>query len=398
MTRLSFVFAMFAVVAMPAFAQEHGTEAPAATEQSAPTITVAEAVTGTVRDTVFASGVFEPVENVSVAPLVEGQQIEELFAQVGDRVEAGQVLARLSDAALRLQESQLEASRASAEAAVAQARASLAEAQAAADEAVRVRDRTVSLAADGTTSRAAADQAEASAATALARVEAAQQGLAAAEAQIRVAEAQIADVALNLQRTDVVTPVAGIVSVRNAQVGAIASAAGQPMFVIIRDGLLELQADVSESDLLKLDVGQTVDLRPVGLRQSLDGVVRLVEPTVDTMTRLGRVRISLTEPERVRAGLFAEAEILVEEHEALTLPVTAVAAPNDGAGESVLRVTADGSVELVEVTTGIRDGGTVEILEGLSPGDRVVARARAFVRPGDTINPVPAEPVALSSN
>ncbi|KIQ69063.1 efflux RND transporter periplasmic adaptor subunit [Wenxinia marina] len=229
-------------------------------------------------------------------------------------------------------------------------------------------------------------------------MDAAQQGLVAAEAQVRVAEAQIADVQLNLRRTEVVSPVAGIVSQRNAQIGAIASAAGQPMFVIIRDGLVELQADVSESDLLKLELGQTVALRPVGLSDTLRGTVRLIEPTVDAQTRLGRVRISLEEPGRVRAGLFAEAEILVEEREGLTLPVSAVAAPAEGRGETVLRVTGDGVVERVAVTTGIRDGGTVEILDGLGAGDRVVARAGAFVRPGDRINPIPAETADLASN
>lgn len=397
MIRLPIVLAAIALVATPVPAQEHGADAPAV-EQTAPAITVAQASRGLVRDTVFASGLFEPVESVAVAPLIEGQPIEALLVEVGDEVEAGQVLARLSDAALRLQESQLDASRASARAAVAQARASLAEAQAAADEAVRVRDRTVALANDGTTSRAAADQAEANAATALARVDAAQQGLVAAEAQVDVAEAQIADVELNLRRTEVVSPVDGIVSERNAQVGAIASAAGQSMFTVIRDGLLELQADVSERDLLKLQAGQPVTLRPVGLREALDGTVRLVEPTVDAQSRLGRVRISLQEPGRVRSGLFAEAEILVEEREGLTLPVTAVAAPAEDRGETVLRVTADGTVERLEVTTGIRDGGTVEIVEGLSTGDRVVARAGAFVRPGDRINPMPAETAALVSD
>ena len=132
MTRLpSFAAAIAALLSFalpaPLLAQEHGADAPAAAEQTAPAITVAAAVPGVVRDTVFASGLFEPVESVSVAPLIEGQPIEELLVEVGDVVEAGQVLARLSDAALRLQESQLDASRASAEAAVAQARASLAE-------------------------------------------------------------------------------------------------------------------------------------------------------------------------------------------------------------------------------------------------------------------------------
>jgi HlyD family secretion protein len=101
------------------------------------------------------------------------------------------------------------------------------------------------------------------------------------------------------------------------------------------------------------------------------------------------VRISVEDSTLVRDGMFAEAEILIAERTALAAPVTAIAA--DG---SALRV-ADGVVERVRVVTGIRDGAMVEIREGLALGDLLVARAGAFVRPGDRINPIPADaPVA----
>jgi len=181
----------------------------------------------------------------------------------------------------------------------------------------------------------------------------------------------------------VIAPVAGLVTARNAQVGAIASAAGQPMFTLIRDGLLELHADVAERDVLRLAPGQPASLRAAGLADPLPGRVRLVEPTVDTASRLGRVRIAIDTPDRLRAGMFAEAEILVAEREALAVPVAAM-----GDAE-VLRVTAGGTVEQAPVTTGIRDGGLIEITSGLFSGEVIVARAGAFVRPGDRINPVP---------
>ena len=68
------------------------------------------------------------------------------------------------------------------------------------------------------------------------------------------------------------------------------------------------------------------------------------------------------------------------------MPVTAVGAAADGA--TVMKVV-DGAVARVPVRTGIRDGGWIEIIEGLSAGDTVVARAGSFVRDGDRINPVP---------
>jgi HlyD family secretion protein len=368
---------------------------PGAAPPAAPAISVVTVAARELSDRIYASGTVAPVEEVAVAPQIEGQRIESLAADLGDRVEAGQVMAVLADDTLILQRSQLEASLAAAEAAVAQAEAQLADVRAAADEAVRARDRAEMLRSEGTVSQAALDQARAAATSALARVRATEQGLAAARAQRELVALQIADVDLRLQRTRITAPVAGVVIARNAQIGAIASAAGQPMFVLVRDGLLELRADLAETDLLRVQPGQSATLRPVGSSEPLTGTVRLVDPTVDAVTRLGRVRIAIDDPARVRAGLFAEAEILVARRTAPAVPVTAVLA-RPGGGARVLRVNAGGIVEEVPVRTGIRDGAFVEIIEGLAEGDTVVARAGAFVRPGDRINPVPAD-AALSN-
>lgn len=359
---------------------------PVAAEVALPAITVAPVNQAELVDRVLASGLVAPAERVDVAPQIEGQAVEELGAELGDRVERGQVLARLSVSALELQRSQLVASRASAEASVAQAEASVTEARAAADEAARVAVRTADLRARGAATQAALDQAQANAISANARVTAAQQGLAVAHAQLGVIDAQIGDVALRLDRTQVLAPVAGLVIERNARQGAIATAAGAAMFVIAREGRMELHADVAESDLARIMPGQPVTVRLAGLAAPLRAEVRLVEPTVDIQTRLGRVRIALPDAPGLRPGLFGEAEIEVARAVALAVPVTAVA------NGSVLKVGADGLVSRAAVETGIRDGGKVLVLNGLEPGDRIVARAGAFVRPGDRVRPVAAEP------
>lgn len=380
--------ALFIVLA-PATVRAQAEDETAPAASSAPAISVTEVTTHNLRDVVIASGLIGPVERIFVQPEIEGQAIDEVQADVGDYVEAGQVLASLSDTTLILQKSQFAASKASAEAAIAQAGAQLVEAEAAADEAVRVRDRTEALQSQGTVSQAAADQAEAAATSATARVTVARQGLAAAEAQLALVNAQIEDVELRLRRTQVTAPVAGKITARNARVGAIGSAAGEPLFVIVREGLLELEADIAEQDVLRLEEGQNAVLNLVGLREELSGHVRLVEPTVNTASRMGKARIELDEPGRVREGLFAEAEILVAERETLAVPVTAVS--TSGTTTSVLRVSENNAVERVEVETGIRDGAFVEILNGLEAGDHIVSRAGAFVRPGDIVNPVLAE-------
>jgi len=369
---------------LPALAQTAA--AAPVTEVMPPAITVSTVLPVMLSDRIVASGLVAAVEDVQVQPLIEGQPIETLMADIGDIVTEGQVLAVLSKATLELQMSQFIAQRASVAASIAQAEANLIEATASADEARRVADRNETLVTQGTISRAAADQALAAADAAAARKRAAEQGIVAAQAQSELVEAQIASLDLQMARSEVRAPVSGIVVARNAQVGAIASAGGQAMFTIVRDGALEMLAEVSEGDLLRLAPGQTATLSGIGWPHPVTGTVRLVEPTIDVASRLGRVRVSINELDRVRVGMFLSAEIIVSAGETLAIPVTAISANAEGA--MVMRVT-DGVVHRVQVTTGIRDGGMIGIVEGLNSGDLVVTKAAAFVRDGDRITAVP---------
>lgn len=356
--------------------------------QVLPAISVATVSRETLRDRVIISGLIGAVERVQVAPLIEGQPIEALLADVGDVVNAGDVLATLSASTLELQLSQSKASIASARATIAQAEAQMLEAQSAADEAVRVNERTAALREQGTASQAAADTAAANSISATARVTVAAQSLEAARAQVTLVEAQMANAELSLERTQVIAPVSGTIVERNATLGSIATAAGQPLFVIVKDSALELQGDVAEVDLLRLAVGQPASLRLVGAGEGLTGSVRLVEPTIDTTTRLGRARVTIDDASAVRSGMFAEAEVIAAERETVAIPITALGALN---GQPTVMMVKDGLVSRVPVKPGIRDGDYVEILEGLAVGDTVVAKAGAFVRDGDRINPVPLE-------
>lgn len=348
-------------------------------------ITVSEVQPLRLVDRVVASGLITAVEEVQVAPLIEGQPVDALLADVGDLVVAGQVLAILSNATLELQRAEALASLAAARSTIAQGEAQLLEAKTAEAEAQRVIDRTTKLRDSGTAPQAVWDTANANATAASARVAVATQGLEAARAQLALAESRLETVELYLGRTEVRALVSGRIVARNAKLGAIATAAGLPMFVITRDGALELRADISESDVLRLAPGQAATLRAVGMVQPLEGTVRLIEPTIDTMTRLGQARISVADAGTLRPGMFAEAEIVVVDREGLAVPITALGSSADG--NTVMRVQ-DGVVERVAVTTGIRDGGMIEITSGLQAGDQVVTKAAAFVRPGDRVNPV----------
>jgi len=350
-----------------------------------PAIIAVRAKEAPITDRVLANGMISAVEEVLVAPQVDGVAIESLEADVGDRVEAGSVLATLSKDQLILQRSQLDANRAKALAAIAQLGAQLAEVESNSQESVKTATRARKLADKGTYSTVQAEQAEAQATAALARIRSVEESVKVAEADITLIDAQVRDVDLRLARTDVKAPVSGIITERGARVGAIASGASGPLFTMIKDGRLELRADIAESDMHRIAKGQSVKIHLIGAAEPVAGTVRLVEPTLNTTTRLGMARIEIEEGAKLRAGMFANAEIIVAERTAVTVPVTSVNITP--AGADVLKIK-NGTAKRTPVTTGIREAGMVEIIDGLISGDLIVAKAGAFVRDGDRVMPV----------
>ncbi len=379
---------LMTILAVPASGETAATTPAAATTTSLPAITVLQVANRKIEDHVLASGMIGPVELVLVPPLIEGQPIESLNADVGDMVTAGQVLATLSTATLTLQKSQITANDAAVKAAIAQAEAQIASARSSATDAQKAADRSTALFRQGSVASAANDAAQTVATSAAAGLAVAEQGVKSAQAQLEVQAAQLANIELQLARTKIVAPVSGQIAARNAQVGGIASGAGQPLFTIIKDAALELSADIAEADLPRLTADLPTKLTLAAGDTQLSGHVRLVAPTIDATTRLGNARIAVDPSPMVRSGMFAEADILVATHDAIAVPVTAIG--QSGKDTTVKRVK-DGLVSEVTVTTGIRQGGWVEVLSGLNLGDTIVAKAGAFVSDGDKINPIPSQ-------
>lgn len=387
------VLLLCSVAAAPLAAQEAGqqTGQPAAAEAKLPSIIVTEAVKKPLTDRIIATGSIRPIDEIYVQPLVEGLSVKAINVDVADEVEANAVLATLNDDALLLQKSQYQANRAKAKASVAQYQAQVIEAQANLDDATKQRDRTQKLNQSGTSTVSQLEQANAQVDVARARLNAARQSVAVAEADVNVIEAQLADVELQLARTGVKAPVAGTISAKNAKVGAIASGNGDPLFTIIKDGAIELVADISESDIQKVKLGQKALVTVAGGQREIEGRVRLVSPTVDQTTRLGLVHIEIDPDSGARAGMYGRAAIIVDETEALALPLSAVTTDRQG---SFARKVEDGIVKQVKIDIGFQDGGFIQVLNGLEAGDVVVAKAGAFVRDGDHIAPVPEKAAA----
>lgn len=352
---------------------------------SGPTVSVHKVARGPIVEALTLGGTLVAREEILVAAQIDGLAITEILAEEGARVKEGQVLARLSRETLEAQLAQNTAQIARAEAAIAQARSSIVEAEANQVAATNSFSRTRQLRDEGIASAETFDQRQAASRQAAARVASAREQLRLAEADLQLARATRQDLEIKLGRTEIKAPKAGLVSRRTARLGAIAAGAADALFRIIEDGAIELEADVAETTIARIRVGQDARVRPAGAASDVSGQVRLVSPEISRSTRLGRVRIALKDEPGLTVGAFARGQIEVARSEGLLLPLSAV--QFSGANATVQVVKA-GVVETRKVATGLRQNGVIEIREGLAEGDTVVALAGTFLRNGDRVNPV----------
>jgi multidrug efflux pump subunit AcrA (membrane-fusion protein) len=182
-------------------------------------------------------------------------------------------------------------------------------------------------------------------------------------------------------------PVAGLVSHSTAEIGAIASGKGEALFNIVTGNEFDLVGQVPTPDLAKLAVGQTAKVVVVGAGD-MDGKVRLVAPTVEPNSQLGQVFISVDPNRHLLVNASGRAIVKTGESCGIAVPLTAILY---GSAGTVVQVVRRQRVETRRVEVGLLSGGQVEVREGLSDGDVVVARAGAQLREGDPVRPIAAE-------
>ncbi|ABE64333.1 Secretion protein HlyD [Nitrobacter hamburgensis X14] len=187
--------------------------------------------------------------------------------------------------------------------------------------------------------------------------------------------------------TQVHSPVAGLVSNSSAEVGAIASGKGEALFNIITGNEFDLVGQVPTTDLAKLAGDQPAKVKAVGAGD-IDGKVRLVAPTIEPNSQLGQVFISVDPSRHLLVNASGRAIIKTGESCGIAVPLTAILY---GSAGTVVQVVRHQRVETRHVEVGLLSGGQVEVREGLSEGDVVVARAGALLREGDPVRPVAAE-------
>ena len=359
--------------------------ADAVKEIEPPAVTVATAKRRGFVDRLFVSGTLVAREEAQVSARIDGVTIVELDAEDGDQVKAGQVLARLDRTQLEAQLAQNDAALARADAAIEQSKSMIEQSQAQVSFANDDFGRAQKLG-NSVMSTSQIEQRETTMKTSQAQLNAAQHALTVAQADRRARDAERRELQVRMSRTEVVAPVSGVVSRRSARVGAMVSTSGEPLFRIIEDGAIDLEAEIAEQSLPQLAVGMPAKIRLPGVDGEVDGRVRLVNQEVDKANRTGKVRISLADVSHARIGSFASGELDIVQRDGVAAPASALRI--DGA-DARLMIVRDGTVEERKVAAGIVEGDTVEIRSGLAEGESIVARAAAFLRPGDRVRPMP---------
>jgi multidrug efflux pump subunit AcrA (membrane-fusion protein) len=178
-------------------------------------------------------------------------------------------------------------------------------------------------------------------------------------------------------------PAAGLITEVRTAAGAPASPQGGPMFRIAINNEIELDAEIPAVHVLKLNPGATVRISRDNA-PDLVGRVRLVSPQIDRATQLGHVRISLSGNPSLRVGTFARANIDARRSCGVAVPRTAI-------DHLTVQVVKGNTVETRKVRVGLVSDTSTEILEGVEPGETVVADAGSSLHDGDRIKTMFAE-------
>ena len=367
-------------------------------------VRLSSAATGTVAAAATYSLAFGTdarlADTITTGSSTQEWTVDEVHVSVGDRVTAGQVLATADTSELEDQVAELEVSLDSARITQREAESDLADARSRAqrdlvDATSAVASARLSLKSARTQRNAAADgtpalQARIALIGARDQLRAARQqreevaarldgdfpdetiAVSQAQATVLDLESQLADLTGQLEHAELVAPLDGVVSDVNITAGLLAPSSDA---ILVDSATLEVVADVVESDVSSVEVGQPAVVSIDALDTEVAGTVTSVSPTTTgdgSSVVTFPVTVTLTDPgEAVRSGMSSDVEItLAEAADAVTVPAVALMGSD---GQYMVRVVAsDGSVEMRAVTVGLVSETLAEVQSGLAEGEAVI--------------------------
>ena len=347
-----------------------GMAAGTAVAQPQALVTVDPVIRQDFTQTVPILGRLVTVQAGIVASRVAGA-VTEIGVRVGDSVTRGQRIAVLDPEPLRLRKGLAENQRKETEARIAVAQAQL-------ERARQEVERLSTLETSAAVSKARIDDAVQQQKIAYARVRE-------AEAELHTADAEIRMVDLELRYTRITAPFDGVVIEKLTEVGSYLQR-GQPVVRLVSDGSLELEADVPAARLGGLTIGRTVEIAfEAGDRHQAR--VRTVVPEENPRTRTRRVRFSLDLDPKALALAVAQS-VTVHVPAGVSRQISSVhkdAVIRRGQG-SIVYVVEEGLARLRPVRLGAPVGNRLEVVGGLSEGERVVIRGNERLRPDQPVS------------
>lgn len=307
---------------------------------------------GELTEVLVVSGATLPAHDVTFAAEIPGR-IETLSADLGDAVEKGQVLARIDYSMLKAQRGQ--------------ARAGL-------DLAEKTLRRLKALRAEDLISDQQIDEVEAQ------RLN--------AQAAVDMAEVQ-------LSRASVEASLSGVVVHRFAEEGEYANP-GQPLLRVMDYNEIIVSAPVPEREVSRIEEGASVEARIEALGTSATGIVDVVVPAADPISRTYELRARVPNAERrIRVGMAVTLKLDVARHERVIV-VSQDVVVESGEERSVFVVEGDQARRRV-VDLGATEGSRVVITAGIKAGDEIVTEGQRGLVDGQSVRIIKGEAEALSA-
>lgn len=307
----------------------------------------------TLNATVSADGKIMAWQEAIIGAQVNGLQLREVTANVGDFVKKGQVLARFRTDTVNAELAQYNANVAEAQANLAQAKTDSARAN--------------SLKASGAISEQQIAQYNTNYKAAVARLNA-------AIATKNVGSTRVAQAA-------VLAPDDGVISARSATVGSVAQA-GQELFRMVLKNRLEWRAELNADQIKQVSPGASATI-VLSDGETLKGTVRQIAPTLNEKTNSATVYVDILDNGGARSGMFAKGDFALASSNAMTVPQTAVIM-RDGFNY-VFTVNEKNQAVQIKVDVGRRNADSIEITSGLTDGMAIIASGADFLKDGDTV-------------
>jgi len=342
------------------------------------------------------SGEFRPYQEVDVHAKVAGY-IRHIYVDVGDKVKEGQTLAILEVPELNAQVAGAEADIQRSKDAIRRAENDLRRAQSShsAAHAAYTRLKQASTARPGLIAEQELDDSFASDQESEAQVGSTQAALAEAQSELNVALANREHYAALEAYSRITAPFTGVVTRRDADTGALiqagtsSSTQALPVVRLAQYSRLRLVVPVPESAVPDLHFGETVSVRVPSLNRTFKGTIARFADALSDETRTMHTEIDVENADgTLVSGMYAETVLdLKHSQDTLTVPIQALRRNGDN-GE-VMLVRADGTVEARSVKVGAEGNDRIEIVSGLSSGDRVIVGNLSEFQAGEKVEPKP---------